>query len=214
MKKYVVVILVFCASFTMAQNVELTGFAGYMLNSDLNTYDYGEFPMTNAANYGGMLSVMVSKNQFVELMYNRTDNQFTYTGYNNFTTTEPIDLAIEYYQIGGLKQIDANEKVKPFGAFTLGATRFHPKEGFDWDDNGTPTSLEDEWAFSATLGAGLKILLSEKIGIRLQARMLLPMQMNGLFVGIGTGGASTGASFHVPMISGDFTGGLIFRLGK
>lgn len=196
---------------TFAQKkFELTPFYGYTLNGKMRTYS-GDYNVADNPNYGGILSIEMEKGMFLELMYSRNDTKFTYSRYGINLST--IGLATEYYQIGGLKQVDANEVVKPFGAFTLGATRFHPKESYDWDGNGSPTYLNDAWAFSATLGAGLKLMLSERIGIRLQGRLLLPMRFEGLFVGIGTGGASGGASFSVPLISGDFTAGLVISLG-
>lgn len=207
-----VVILIMSISLsTMAQSIEITPFYGYQLNGNLKTY-YNDFNMSNAPNYGGLLSVGVAEGTFAELMYIRSDTDFKYNylGYTQAT----IDLSIEYYQIGAVKQIEVSDKVSPFGAFTLGATRFHPKDAHDWDDDGGATYLDDAWSFSATLGAGLKIYLSDRIGLRMQARMLMPMYFDGLFIGIGSGGASGGASFSIPVLSGDFTGGLIIRIGE
>ena len=206
-----VLLSVFFAFSTVAQNIELTPFYGYALNGKLKTYS-GDFNVADNPNYGAILSIGLYEGGFVELMYNRNDTEFSYNRAG--ITQANIDISTEYYQIGTLKQIDTGGKVFPFGAFSLGATRFHPKEGYDWDDDGISTTLDDGWAFSATFGAGLKIMLSDKIGIRLQGRLLLPMRFEGLFIGIGTGGTSGGASFSVPLIAGDFTAGLVIRLGE
>lgn len=212
MKKfYLAVLLGGFALSGIAQTIELTGFYGYALNGKLKTY-YGDYNVADAPNYGGILSIEMYKDGFIELMYLRNDTEFSYS--SSGITRATIGMASEYYQIGTLKQLDIHEMVKPFGTFSLGATRFHPKDSYDWDDNGSVTSLNDAWRFSATLGAGLKLILSDAIALRLQARLLLPMEFNGLFIGIGTGGASGGASFRVPIISGDFTAGLVFRLGE
>ena len=45
------------------------------------------------------------------------------------------------------------------------------------------------------------------------ARMIFKNRGGGRSGSIGTGGASGGASFSVPLIAGDFTAGLIIRLG-
>ncbi|MCK4747444.1 MAG: hypothetical protein KAT15_10425, partial [Bacteroidales bacterium] len=111
------------------------------------------------------------------------------------------------FQIGGLRQVDlATDKIKPFGAVTLGLARFHLKQ--------TTGDLReaDEWKFSATLGGGVKIFLHDRIGIRLQARLGLPMTFEGLWVGGGTGGASGGASFRIPIVQLDLSAGLMLRL--
>ena len=62
---------------------------------------------------------------------------------------------------------------------------------------------------SIAVAAGAKILLGESLGIRLQARMGLPMGFNGLWVGTGGGGVS----FYVPVAQFDFTAGLFLRFG-
>ena len=94
--------------------------------------------------------------------------------------------------------------VKPFGAFSLGATRFYLKESY-----GNAYEYA-EWAMSFALGLGAKILVSDKIGFRLQARMGVPMIFNRLWVG--TGG--TGASVQIPVWQFDFSAGVILRLSS
>ena len=100
----------------------------------------------------------------------------------------------------------------PFGVFTLGATRFDIKNAVDLEGGGTPVHYSDTWAFSIALAGGAKIFLAERIGIRLQARLGMPMLFNGLYLGIGTGGASGGASFRVPLVQFDLSAGLFLRL--
>ena len=100
----------------------------------------------------------------------------------------------------------------PFGVFTLGATRFDIKNAVDLEGGGTPVHYSNTWAFSIALAGGAKIFLAERIGIRLQARLGMPMLFNGLYLGIGTGGASGGASFRVPLVQFDLSAGLFLRL--
>jgi len=200
MKRIIFLILlggIFLSS-TMAQSVELTGFYGYMVNTDLKTY-YGNFSMDDAANYGGILSVEVSPDVFAEFLYNRTDTDFRYTFDNS---TEPMDVSTEYYQLGGLRSMGSG-KVKPFAAVSLGAARFYLKESYG------QFSEDALWAFATTVGLGAKVFLNDKLGIRVQARMDLPMRAEGFY--IGTGG--TGGTFVVPVWQFDFTGGLFLRLG-
>ena len=185
---------------TVAQQIELGGFYGYMLNTRARTY-YGDYTMYNAPNYGGHLSVGMASDVFVELTYNRSDSQIRYY-YNN--TEEPLDMSSEYYHVGGLKQVPtASGNILPFGAFSLGATRYNLKETYG------EFYANDKWFMSIALAAGAKILLGDALGIRLQARVGLPMGFNGLW--IGTGGS--GASFFVPVAQFDFTAGVFLRLG-
>jgi opacity protein-like surface antigen len=194
------------------RDIEITGFGGYMLNGDIKTY-YGNYPVADNPNYGGILSIEGFENTFFELMYNRNDTRFSYTN-NGIITSGTVDVAVEYYQVGSLHQLDVHDIIKPFGILTLGAVRFHPKNTMDLDGDNNYVYEDDAWRFGATIGAGLKILLNDRLAVRLQARLMLPMEFNGLFVGIGTGGVSGGTSFVIPLVSGDFTAGIVLRLGK
>jgi len=200
MKRIILLLMLVGMAFSnsMAQAIELTGFYGYMVNTDLKTY-YGTYKLADNPNYGGILSVEVAPGMFGEFTYNRSDTKFSYY-YNN--TSEPMDLSIEYYTIGGLKSMGTG-KVQPFGAVSLGTARFNLKESYG------DLNADAVWSFAGTLGLGAKIYLNDKLGIRLQARMDLPLRFSGLW--IGTGGS--GASFMVPVWQFDFSAGLFLRLG-
>ena len=200
MKRIILLLMLVGMAFSnsMAQAIELTGFYGYMVNTDLKTY-YGTYKLADNPNYGGILSVEVAPGMFGEFHYNRSDTKFSYY-YNNIS--EPMDMSTEYYQLGGLKSMGTG-KVQPFGAMSLGAARFNLKESYG------DLNADAVWSFAGTLGLGAKIYLNDKLGIRLQARMDLPLRFSGLW--IGTGGS--GASFVVPVWQFDFSAGLFLRLG-
>lgn len=185
------------------KNIELTGFYGYSFNSKANTY-YGKYRVQDSPNYGGILSVELSPDMFVELMYNRTDTWMEY-----YYTAQPqrMDVSTEYYQLGGLRQFGPGQ-VKPFGVVTLGMARLNMKDTYGDYTSG------DAFRFAATIGGGAKILLGDKLGIRLQARLGMPMELNGLWIGGGTGGASGGVTFRVPIVQFDLSAGLTLRLGN
>lgn len=69
-----------------------------------------------------------------------------------------------------------------------------------------------------TAGLGIKYFFTDVIGIKAQARLLLPLYFNGIGFGcgIGTGGASCGggAGFGSEIVQGDFTGGVVLRIGN
>ncbi|RLD67455.1 MAG: hypothetical protein DRJ29_11215 [Bacteroidetes bacterium] len=186
---------------TVAQQIEIGGFYGYTLNTRARTY-YGDYTLYNNPNYGGHLSVELMSDMFVELTYNRSDTQIKYYWNNAY---EPLDMSSEYFQVGGLQQINTgSDALKPFGSFSIGATRFNLQESYG------EVNAADKWYMSIALAGGAKILLGEKLGIRLQARMGLPMSFSGLW--LGTGGS--GASFYVPVAQFDFTAGVFLRFGS
>jgi len=185
---------------TIAQNIELGGFYGYTFGSKIRTY-YGDYKTSDGDNYGGQLSVGMGPNTFVELSYNRFKTDIKYY-YNNMN--QPLPLVTDYIQIGGLQQVPVGTgNILPYGSVSLGASVYTLKDSYGDLTAGT------KWMMSSTLAAGLKILLGDALGIRLQARMGLPFVFQGLY--IGTGGS--GASLRVPMIQFDFSAGVFLRLG-
>ena len=56
--------------------------------------------------------------------------------------------------------------------------------------------------------------ISEKIGIIARGRLMMPMQFAGIGFTVGTGGSGLSANSYITPLQGDFTAGLIFRLGN
>ncbi|MBK3516537.1 hypothetical protein [Carboxylicivirga marina] len=184
----------------VGRRIELTPVYGYSLNGSVNLYR-ANFKMENAEHYGGILSVEVMPGVLGEFSYTRSN---TTARFEDFVAGESnyYDMSIDYFQLGGVKELKKGPVV-PFGMVSLGATWFNMKDE------------SDHVSFSAALGGGLKFFFSDRIGIRMQGRLLLPMYFSGggLFLGIGSGGPSGGVSIStgVLAVQGDFSGGLIFR---
>jgi hypothetical protein len=209
------VILIILSSgnvYSQGRKIELTPFGGYLLGGSLNFYE-GKIKIEDAACYGGMLAVEVAKSQFVELSYTRMDSKGDWHSYNNtnipYVLDTAINLATNYLQIGSVNELRLdNEAIRPYGTITLGTSWIHPKI-----DNGS-----DKWLFTFALGGGIKYFFNERIGIRIQARMIVPLIYNGtqFYVGVGYGGSTSGIAVTATsaIVQGDFTGGLIFALGE
>ena len=112
-----------------------------------------------------------------------------------------FNMTTDYFQIGVLYGMPKGNMV-PFGLVAFGATMFNPKD----------VKLSTEWRFSATLGLGVKIFLSERIGIRVDGRLLMPFQWGGGGLWCGTGGCSIGLGATSAILQGNVGGGLILRL--
>jgi hypothetical protein len=208
--KKITLILAFVALGTTIKaqnNIELTGTYGWSVNGSIDNY-YGKIDMKDGATYGGNLSVEVKDFTWVEFTYNRSSTQFAGSLYNGFFS-EFIsgDMVMENYQIGVLREFK-DGKVKPFSFFKLGGARYY----------GEGKNTFDSWKFSVNLGLGAKIFFNDRIGIRLQTSLLMPMTFDGvgIYVGAGSGGVSTGAgaTFDVPILHWDLSGGLIFRISN
>ena len=211
-KKYWFITLVLLLLYPTASSAqgkfEITPFGGYMFGGKLRTYQ-GDLKIQDNANYGLLIDIAVARDTKFEFFWSQmqTSAEFRpYYGYEDLGGG--FDVNINYFQIGTVREVEVdNASIKPFGAFTLGAVYFSPQD----------KTIQESWRFSVTLGGGVKIWLSDRIGIRLQGRLLMPLYFQGvsMYAGIGTGGASTGVSVGagVPILQGDFTGGLIIAIG-
>lgn len=185
------------------QIIELNGFTGILLGGTAKLYD-GDFRIQDAQNYGGKLAVGLSTTTFAEISYMRTDTEGTFYPFLG-SPSDAVPFSGNYLQVGGLQQADFG-RVSPYGTIGLGLTWWSPKT----------SQLNSKVQFSATVGAGLKLWLSDMIGIRLQGSMLLPIVYNGFGFGcgIGTGGSGCGGSVYtrITPFQGEFSGGLIIKI--
>lgn len=204
----VLIALLVVPLFVTAQ-IEIAPSVGYMFGGRLNYYQ-GELKIKDNVNYGVSLIVPnVSYGTDLEINYTRMDTRATFQPYNNFPDYDytEFDLSVNYIQIGAIKTFSDDDVFKPFGSFSAGATIFSPK-----------TDYSDVWRFSITLGLGARIAISDRVGVILRGRLMLPMVFAGVggYYGIGSGGSGGGlyVSSYAAIIQGDFSGGIYFSLGK
>jgi opacity protein-like surface antigen len=74
--------------------------------------------------------------------------------------TTPLDLDIEYLQIGGLVSYPQDRHVIPYFGATVGAARFSPDAA----------GLDDETKVAFSVGGGVKFPITKNLGIRLDLR--------------------------------------------
>ena len=203
--KLLLIAIIFPSMIFAQGGVEIVPFAGYMFGGSIKYYE-GKLKIDNGMNYGVSVLVPVHQLLDVEINYTRMDSKASfssYVGYPNFSDRE-TNLATNYIQIGGISKFySQNTKVTPFGSLSIGATWFSPSDG----------SFQDVWRFSAALGLGVKVMLSDRIGIMLRGRMLMPMYFGGVGMYVGSGGSGVSVNSVVAPLQGDFNGGLIIKLG-
>lgn len=187
-----------------AQSIEITPLYGYDISGKVNGY-YGTFDVKDDMSFGGLFSVEIDNMSYIELGYQRTNTQVVVTSYGDYLEDGRADLAVEHYQIGGLREFQEG-KVVPFAKVSLGTTRYAQMS------NGN----ERYWLFSVGVGGGVKIFFNDIIGLRLHTNLMLPMEFagGGIFCGIGGGGGgcSTAVTFNVPIVHWNLGVGLIIKL--
>jgi len=184
-----------------AQSVELTPFAGYTFQSTKN-YSAGYTRIHDGFTYGGALTIAATQYNAIEISYYRYETtaeaKTNIAGYTAFDG--PVGM--NYMFIGGQRLIPANDKVTGFTGFNIGAGWMGSQ------DNKFSTMTK----FALGIDAGVKIMASEKIGIRLQTNLNFPITSTGGSFYAGSGGSGIAMYGYVPVWSFGFTGGLIFKV--
>lgn len=189
--------------------IEITGFTGYQTSGTINFYQ-GKFKAKDGQNWGGILGFRLRPSTMLEVSWTQTKNDFIfrpYAGYGWGTETIYSKGSTNFYLIGGTQEQElGNEKILGLAGFSVGACNLN------FDD----VRAKDTWEFAMGVNLGVKVFLTDRIGLRFQGRLLMPMYFNGISVGcgVGTGGAGcgTGVSTTAVLIEGDFTGGILIAI--
>jgi hypothetical protein len=184
-----------------AQKIELSPLIGY----ETGAYTYvtgGRLHAIGGMDFGGSMDVNLGGGRYAELSFTQLYSSLNYEA--GLITNKLSDLIIDYYSAGILQELKPGAKVTPYGLFTLGVVNYNPSSN----------SYRNENKMHVSLAGGIKINASEKVGLRLQARLLLPIYYNGGYIFAGSGGAGYGVSGGFTGVQGDFTAQLVLKLAK
>ncbi len=205
MKKSLLLALFLISSSSLFAQVELTPYGGWFWTGSVYIPSYSGYfngqdaKVTDMGNYGVRLGVRLPSFMIAEFEWNHTNFDLTYRDLDGDKASIPVSS--NYYWLGAVRELKEGPMI-PFGIFNIGAVNFKNTED---DVNAT--------YFAIGFGGGIKYFMSDKVGIRLQARLMAPMTFNGIYVGCGMYGCGSGASTYSSIIQGDFTGGIILKLG-
>ncbi len=148
----------------MAGTVEVTPFAGYTMGGNFTDAATGKsLSFDDTSSYGIMVDFKQAVDKeggepWIELYYSRQQTKLK-ADQGPFLGEPLFDVTIEYFHIGGTYGMSEGA-VKPFVVGTLGATHMTPKGA----------GLSPETKLSLSLGGGVKLALTERVGLRLDAR--------------------------------------------
>jgi hypothetical protein len=141
-----------------ASKFELTPFVGYRVGGSFSEEDGdGRVDLNESSVEGIMFNIRANPKGQYELLYSRQATDARTSGFYPGDPTIGID--VEHFHFGGTYLFDG-QNTRPFIALTLGASRFDP----DHVDSSAETF------FSASLGAGVQLAATRRIGLRLEAR--------------------------------------------
>jgi hypothetical protein len=181
-----------------ASGIEITPFGGFRFGGSFEDANTGDtIAIDEAGSYGLMLDFDLEPAKQIEVYLSRQSTKLSSGG--TVTGNPKFNLTVDYYHIGGLLMLEG-DRVRPFVSGTFGLTRMDPQGG----------DRTAEYFFSIALGGGAKIPLTERLGLRFDAR--------GIFTAVNTNGtifcANSGCAIHVQgggVLQGELTAGLIFK---
>ena len=137
---------------------ELTPFAAYRGGGQLENKDgLVEFDLQESNAWGLILNGRVEANTQWEVMYSSQSTSVETTG--AVPDESDFDIDVEYLHVGGTYLFEG-DRVRPFLAATIGASRFGPQ----------PSGFSSETFVSGSLGGGWMISLAERLALRIEAR--------------------------------------------
>lgn len=186
---------------TKRKGIELTALYGYQFGGQVDLSTGGEIHLDDQPAFGFTLGVPIHGDRATQVELSYTHQATTLLSQDYFQTqdTPLFDMSVDYFQIGGSRGV-LRGKAMPFGYGAIGAAMFNPK-------GDTPDA---EWLFSFSLGIGAKYYLSERMGLRAQFGLLIPMQWSEGSLWCGSGGCAAGVSGGTTFGQGNVSGGLIF----
>lgn len=188
------------------QQIELSPQIGYLFTSKAYFYQ-GTLTAQDAPCYGLTIGIPTSWDTYGEFTYTRSDTRADFFATRPGYEDDSFDMAANYFLFSGTKQGGTN-KVVGFGNASFGGVWYDAKAN----------SVSDVWRFAFGLGGGVKLYISDLIGLRFQGRLLFPLYFTGggMYYGIGGGGSGGGVylSSTSTVVQGDLSVGLIFQLGE
>jgi hypothetical protein len=137
---------------------ELAPFAGYRVGGQFEEEDGdGEFELNESSTQGIILNIRASADTQWEVGYARQDTEIDTQAL--FASEPGIGLDVEYFHFGGTYLFEG-ENTRPFVAMTVGLSRFDPQ----------PSDLGEESFPSVSIGGGVQLRSTERLGIRIEGR--------------------------------------------
>lgn len=181
---------------------ELVPFAGYRIGGEFEeegtdrTLDARE-----SSAQGLILNIRESGNTQWEVLYTRQS-----TAVDALPPLARPDLDIEYLHFGGTYLSDG-EHTRPFLAATLGLSRFDPE----------PSGSGAETYFSASIGGGVHLRATKRLGIRLEGRFVTTLVDGDSDIFCRSGGATNFCAVRVEgstFTQFELRAGLVVRFGS
>lgn len=197
------VILTIMPNKSFAQNKgEISFLSGYQMLGTVEVYQgvvSGDLDINDAAFYSGVLGFRVQQEVILEVQYLYQPTKASFDPFGAVQEFVVSDVDVHYIMLGAMYERPFSRTATGYGGLSIGTAGLVPDKDY-----------ESKWrvAFGLTLGA--KFMVSDNIGIKLQAQGLFPIQWAGGSFYVGTGGAGYGLSAGTSIAQINVGGGLFY----
>jgi hypothetical protein len=197
---------VFSTSSLSQNRVEISIMSGYQMLGTIDAYYNpgfeGEFDINDAAFFSAVFGYKVEREIIFEVqyLYQPTKTSFNYTGSSEIDLSGlSDDINVHYIMFGALYEKPLSRTATGYGGLLIGTSGIIPVKDY-----------ETEWrlAFGITLGA--KFMISENIGIKLQAQGLFPVQWGSGSIYTGPNGEGYSVTSGTLITQVNVGGGLFY----
>ena len=181
-----------------AQKVEITPQYGYQFGAKYSYYG-GYVKFQDSDQYGLTFGINAADDVTIEFMWAQQNSTVSVQDFLLYPReTDLTDITTNHYQIGAIYMFD-DDQLRPIVGASAGWSTWNPEE-IKYNSNTT---------FTMGLSGGLKYFFTDRIGLRFQGQLLLPVNWGGFY--LGSGGSGVYASGSILLFN--ITGGLIIGLG-
>jgi hypothetical protein len=141
---------------------ELTPYLGYRIGGEFEQQNGSQKYELDEGNSAGLIFNIVARdvNTQWQLLYGQQSTSLKTP--LTFDPSARLGLDVEYFQFGGTYLFDDDgDDTRPFVALTAGVTHFGP----------TLAGVDSESFFSGSIGGGVQLLKTHRVGVRLEARV-------------------------------------------
>lgn len=132
---------------------ELTPFGGYISGGEFeDPTDSTDRDLDEGSAYGLFVDIADEHWRHYEIFYTDMDTEVE--------GATPLDMQVQYLQIGGIVSHPDARYAIPYFGLTVGAARFSPDE----------PGLDDETELAFSVGGGLRFPITDHFGVRFDAR--------------------------------------------
>ena len=203
MKKMMMLAMLLVLSKAAFGAIEIAPFWGYSFGSTAYLYN-GDLKLDGTSSYGINLSLDLTPTTALEFQWAGASPKARWYDLRPLYPNRSMTVHYNYFLLGAVKQkYFVPNKVAGFGTFKLGMSYFTTNQN----------DIENDYRFAASLGGGMKIFFNDKVGLRLQGNLHLPMYFDGIWIGGGSGGVSGGVGTTSILLQGETSAGIIIKVG-